>query len=140
MRVTEEYELMSKLGEFASRMEPKLEDTDRALLMQAADCLSARTEVMQAENQRINRLEDQISEMRVAMASMEGRMSSIKTGIEGEHRLVQQMLDRLDEKIDLIELNTSWRQSNRRTWQIALIAAVPGIASVIIMAIELLLA
>ncbi len=121
-------------------MEPKLEDTDRALLMQAADCLSARTEAMQAENQRINRLEDQISEMRVAMASMEGRISSIKTGIEGEHRLVQQMLDRLDEKIDSIELNTSLRQSNRRTWQIALIAAVPGIASVIIMAIELLLA
>ncbi len=140
MRVTEEYELMSKLGEFASREEPKLDDGDRALLLHAADCLSARTEAMQAESQRINRLEDQISEMRVAMASMEGRISAIKTGIDGEHRLVQQMLGRLDEKIDSIELNTSRQQNNRRTWQIALIAALPGIASVIIMVIELLTA
>lgn len=140
MRVTEEYELMSKLGEIANRMEPKLDDGDRALLLQAADCLSARTEAMQAESQRINRLEDQISEMRVAMAGMEGRIGSIKTGIEGEHRLVQQMLDRMDEKIGSIEMNTSRQQNNRRTWQIALIAALPGIASVIIMIIELLTA
>lgn len=138
MRVTEEHELMSKLGDIAGREEPRLDDDDRTLLMQTAECLSARTEAMQAETQRINRLEDQISELRVAMASMEGRINSIKTGLDGEHRLVQQMLARLDEKIGSIELNTSREQNNRRSWQIALIAAVPGLASVIIMIIELL--
>lgn len=138
MKVTEEYELMTKLGEIAARTDPKLDDGDRMLLLQAVECMSARTEAMQAETQRINRLEEQISELRVAMASMEGRIGTIKTGIDGEHRLVQQLLDRLDEKIDSIELNTSQRLNNRRTWQIALIAAVPGIVSAIFMIIELL--
>lgn len=131
---------MSKLGEFASRMELGLDDNDRKLLAQAADCLSAHTDALYAGNQRINKLEEQISELRVAMASMDGRINGIKAGIEGEHKLFQQMLDRLEEKIGSIELNTSREQNNRRTWRIALIAAVPGIASVIIMIIELLIA
>ena len=138
MRVTEEYDLISKLGDIVDRTETALDDNDRTLLRRTADCLSARTEALQAEDHRINRLEGQIGELRVAMASMDGRINSIQTGLEGEHRLVQQMLDRLDEKIGSIELNTSREQSNRRTWQIALIAAVPGIVSVIITIIELL--
>jgi predicted nucleic acid-binding Zn-ribbon protein len=129
---------MSKLGEIASRLEPKLDDGDRTLLVQTAECEAARTEAMQAEHQRIGKIEDQVSELRVAMASASGRMDSIKTGIEGELKLFHQMLLRLDEKVALIERNTSHEQSSRRTWRIALIAAVPGVVSVTIRIIELL--
>jgi hypothetical protein len=130
---------MSKLGEIAGNMATGLSDDDRALLMQATDCLSARTDALLAENQRINRLEAQIAELRVSMVSLDGRINSIKTGLDGEYKLFRQMLARLDEKIGAIELNTSRAQNNRRTWQIALTAAVPGIVSAIIMLVELLI-
>ena len=139
MNITEEYELMSKLGEIAGRMAYGLSDDDRALLKQAADCMSARTDALLAENQRINRLEEQMSELRVSMANLDGRINSIKTGLDGEYKLFRQMLARLEEKIEAIEQNTSREQNNRRTWQIALTAAVPGIVSAIIMLVELLI-
>ncbi len=129
---------MSRLEEIASRREPKLDDGDRTLLVQTAECDAARTGAMQEEHQRIGKIEEQISELRVAMASTGGRMDSIKTGIEGELKLFHQMLSRLDEKIALIERNTSHEQSSRRTWRIALIAAVPGVVSVMIRIVELL--
>jgi chromosome segregation ATPase len=129
---------MSKLGNIASSIESGINDDDRALLLQASDCLSARTEALLAENQRINRLEEQIGELRVSMANLDGRINSIKTGLDGEYKLFRQMLVRLEEKIGSIELNTSRAQNNRRTWQIALIAAVPGIISAIIMMVQLL--
>ena len=128
---------MSKLGEIASRLETKPDDGDRAFQVQTAECETARTEAMQEEHQRIGKIEDQISELRVAMANAGGRMDSIKTGVEGELKLFHQMLSRLDEKIALIERNTSHEQSSRRTWRIALIAAVPGVVSVMIRIIEL---
>ncbi|NLT98953.1 MAG: hypothetical protein GXW96_12495 [Christensenellaceae bacterium] len=139
MNITEEYELMSKLGEIAGRMAYGLSDDDRALLKQAADCISARTDALLAENQRINRLEEQMSELRVSMANLDGRINSIQTGLDGEYKLFRQMLARLEEKIEAIEQNTSREQNNRRTWQIALTAAVPGIVSAIIMLVELLI-
>ena len=139
MNITEEYELMSKLGEIAGRMAYGLSDDDRALLKQAADCMSARTDALLAENQRINRLEEQMSELRVSMANLDGRINSIQTGLDGEYKLFRQMLARLEEKIEAIEQNTSREQNNRRTWQIALTAAVPGIVSAIIMLVELLI-
>jgi predicted nucleic acid-binding Zn-ribbon protein len=116
-----------------------LSDEDRTLLMQAMDCMSARTEALLAENQRINRLESQIAELRVTMANLDGRINSIKTGLDGEYKLFRQMLARLEEKIEAIEQNTSREQNNRRTWQIALTAAVPGIVSAIIMLVQLLI-
>ena len=139
MNITEEYELMSKLGEIAGRMAYGLSDDDRALLKQAADCMSARTDALLAENQRINRLEEQMSELRVSMANLDGRINSIQTGLDGEYKLFRQMLARLEEKIEAIEQNTSREQNNRRTWQIALTAAVSGIVSAIIMLVELLI-
>jgi len=139
VNITEEYELMSKLGEIAGRMAYGLSDDDRALLKQAADCMSARTDALLAENQRINRLEEQMSELRVSMANLDGRINSIQTGLDGEYKLFRQMLARLEEKIEAIEQNTSREQNNRRTWQIALTAAVPGIVSAIIMLVELLI-
>jgi len=139
VNITEEYELMSKLGEIAGRMAYGLSDDDRALLKQAADCMSARTDALLAENQRINRLEEQMSELRVSMANLDGRINSIQTGLDGEYKLFRQMLARLEEKIEAIEQNTSREQNNRRTWQIALTAAVSGIVSAIIMLVELLI-
>jgi predicted nucleic acid-binding Zn-ribbon protein len=129
---------LSKLGNIASSIESGMNDDDRALLLKASDCLSARTDALLAENQRINRLEEQIGELRVSMANLDGRINSIKTGLDGEYKLFRQMLARLDEKIGSIELNTSRAQNNRRTWQIALIAAIPGIISAIIMMVQLL--
>lgn len=138
MRVTEKSELMAKLSETDSRLDSKLDDGDRTLLVQTAECEAARTEAMQADNQRIDKLEEQISELRVAMANTSGRINSIKTGIEGQNKLFSQMLARLEEKIALIERNTSQAQINRRTWHIVLIAALPGVVSVVIRVIELI--
>jgi chromosome segregation ATPase len=137
--VTEEYELMSKFGDIAGNVASGLSDDDRTLLMQAMDCMSARTDALLDENKRINRLEDRIAELRVSMANLEGRINSIQTGLDGEYKLFRQMLARLEEKIEAIEQNTSREQNNRRTWQIALIAAIPGIVSAVVMLVELLI-
>ena len=130
---------MSKFSEIAGKMASGLSEDDRALLKQAADCMSARTDALLAENKRINRLEEQMSELRLSIVSLDGRINSIQTGLDGEYKLFRQMLARLEEKIEAIEQNTSREQNNRRTWQIALTAAVPGIVSAIIMLVELLI-
>jgi predicted nucleic acid-binding Zn-ribbon protein len=129
---------MSKFSEIAGKMASGLSDEDRSLLRQAADCMTARTDALLAEHKRINQLEEQISELRVSMVNLDGRINSIQIGMDGEYKLFRQMLARLEEKIEAIEQNTSREQNSRRTWQVALVAAIPGFVSAIIMLVNLL--
>jgi len=129
---------MSKFSEIAGKMASGLSDEDRSLLRQAADCMAARTDALLAEHKRINQLEEQISELRVSMVNLDGRINSIQIGMDGEYKLFRQMLARLEEKIEAIEQNTSREQNSRRTWQVALVAAIPGFVSAIIMLVNLL--
>ena len=79
-----------------------------------------------------------MSETRVALAQAQGQIGTVKADADGEIKLVYEMLKQLSEKIALIEANTSQRQSARRSWRIALIAALPGVMSIIIRLAELL--
>ena len=90
------------------------------------------------QNGRIDRVELQLSETRVAQAQLQGQIGTIKADIDGEIKLIYEMLKQLSEKIALIEANTSKEQNAKRTWRIALIAAVPGVISVLIKLAEVL--
>ena len=93
---------------------------------------------MARQNGRLDKLEERIGQARVALAETDGRIGTIKTGMEGEIKLVYEMLARLGEKIERIEANTSKEQNAKRTWRIALVAALPGLISVIIKLTEVL--
>lgn len=90
------------------------------------------------QNGRIEKLNDQISRARVAMAETEGQIDEIKAVMQGEVKLVYEMINRLNEKIERIEANTSKEQNSKTMWRIALIAALPGLISVIIKLAEVI--
>ncbi len=87
---------------------------------------------------RLGKLEEQMNQTRVDMAETQGRIDNLRTVMAGEGRLYIEMLNSLDEKIERIERNTSKEQSVRRGWSIALVAALPGLVSVILRIIEML--
>ncbi len=87
---------------------------------------------------RLGKLEEQMNQTRVDLVETQGRIDNLKTVLAGEGRLYIEMLNSLDEKIERIERNTSKEQSVRRAWSIALVAALPGLVSVILRIIEML--
>jgi hypothetical protein len=58
--------------------------------------------------------------------------------MEGETKLFYEMLSRLSEKVERIEENTSKEFGVRRTWAIALVAALPGAVSIVLRIIEMI--
>ncbi len=72
------------------------------------------------------------------MAETEGQIDEIKAVMQGEVKLVYEMINRLNEKIERIEANTSKEQNSKTMWRIALIAALPGLISVIIKLAEVI--
>lgn len=74
----------------------------------------------------------------MALAETEGQIDEIKATTRGEVKLVYEMINRLNEKIERIEANTSKEQNSKTMWRIALIAALPGVISVIIKLAEVI--
>lgn len=132
MGVTEDKGWIDELKQAFGRLGIKADNDCCALIGRAVEDKTAR------QNGRIEKLEERMSEARVALAETDGRIGNVKTGLEGEIRLVYEMLNRMDEKIERIEANTSREQNVRRTWRIALVAALPGVLSVVIRLAEIL--
>ena len=76
--------------------------------------------------------------MNAALASAEGRLENLKTEVAGELRLVHEMLDNFGEKIENINRNTSKTENAKRTWRIALLAAIPGVLSMVLRIVEVI--
>ncbi len=75
--------------------------------------------------------------MNAALASAEGRLENLKIEVAGELRLVHEMLDNFGEKIEHIDHNTSRAENAKRTWRIALVAAIPGMLSIVLRIVEM---
>lgn len=132
VRVTESKGWAEEIKEAFGRLGLKADNDCCLLIGQAVDSKLLR------QNGRIDKIEEQVGAARVALAETDGRIGNVKTGMEGEIKLVYEMLSRMGEKIERIETNTSKEQNVRMTWRIALVAAVPGLISVIIMIVQML--
>lgn len=135
MVVTEQDALVDRLSEMFEKLGLKSDGDGCAAIGNALRSETRRLE--ERHNERIGKLEEQMSRTRVDIAETDGRLETIKTGLEGETKLFYEMLSRLGEKVERIEKNTSKQQNMRRTWSVALVAALPGLISVIIRIIEL---
>jgi len=135
--VTEQDAMVSHFSELFEKLGLKSEADGCAAIGRA---IKDETEKLEERyGRRLGKLEDQMNKARVALAETEGRIGNIKTGMEGETKLFYEMLSRLSEKVERIEENTSKELSVRRTWAIALVAALPGVVSVVLRIIEMLL-
>lgn len=134
--VTEQDALVSRFSEMFEKLGLKNETDGCAAIGRA---IKDETEKLEERHgRRIGKLEDEMNKARVTLAETEGRIDNIKTGMEGETKLFYEMLSRLSEKVERIEENTSKEFSIRRTWAIALVAALPGVISVILRIIEMI--
>jgi len=134
--VTQQDALVSRLSEMFEKLGLKNEADGCAAIGSA---IRDETEKLEERHgKRIGKLEEQMSKARVALAETDGRIDNLKTGMEGETKLFYEMLSRLGEKVERIEKNTSAELNARRTWGIALVAALPGVISVVLRIIEML--
>ncbi|MEL7604012.1 MAG: hypothetical protein AAGU77_12730 [Bacillota bacterium] len=62
----------------------------------------------------------------------------MKIEVAGELKLVHEMLGNFDEKLQSIDRNTSRAETARRTWRIALVAAIPGLLSIVLRLVEMM--
>ena len=135
--VTEQDVLVSRLADVFEKLGLKNEADGCAAIGQA---IRNETEKLEERHgKRLVKLEEQMSKARVALAESEGRIDNIKTGMEGETKLFYEMLSRLSEKVERIEKNTSKELNARRTWRIALVAALPGAISIVLRIFEMIL-
>lgn len=135
--VTEQDVLVSRLTDVFEKLGLKNEADGCAAIGQA---IRNETEKLEERHgKRLVKLEEQMSKARVAFAESEGRIDNIKTGMEGETKLFYEMLSRLSEKVERIEKNTSKELNARRTWRIALVAALPGAISIVLRIFEMIL-
>ena len=135
--VTEQDVLVSRLTDVFEKLGLKNEADGCTAIGQA---IRNETEKLEERHgKRLVKLEEQMSKARVALAESEGRIDNIKTGMEGETRLFYEMLSRLSEKVERIEKNTSKELNARRTWRIALVAALPGAISIVLRIFEMIL-
>ena len=135
--VTEQDVLVSRLTDVFEKLGLKNEADGCAAIGQA---IRNETEKLEERHgKRLVKLEEQMSKARVALAESEGRIDNIKIGMEGETKLFYEMLSRLSEKVERIEKNTSKELNVRRTWRIALVAALPGAISIVLRIFEMIL-
>ncbi len=133
MTPTQEDTLEKELKEAFKRLETA--DKDCSLLINNVIEKNAAR-----QNGRIEQLHEQLSKSRVAIAETGGQIVEIKAIMQGELKLVYEMINRLNEKIERIEANTSKEQNSKMMWRIALIAALPGVVSIVIKILEIFLA
>lgn len=129
--------LISRLEEIVDRLENNMQDDHNALVKKAIENEAAKMSADQSVREKLDKLEMAIHDTNVALTETDGKVDNLKTQMNGEIKLVYEVLKGLSEKFERIEKSTSKEESIKRTWRIALIAALPGIASVIIMIIEL---
>ena len=130
--VTENKRWMDELKEAFGRLGLKADNDCCVLIGQVVD------DKMAHQNVRIEKLEERMNAARVTLAETDGRIGNVKTGMEGEMKLVHEMLSQMGEKIERIEANTSREQNAKRMWRVAFVAAIPGVMTVLIMLAELL--
>ncbi len=135
MVVTENDALVTRLSEMFEKLGLENDGEGCAAIGRAIRSETRRLE--EQHGKRICKLEEQINQTRVELAEAEGRIETIKTGMEGNAKLFVEMLSRLGDKVERIERNTSKEQSKKRAWYIALFAALPGVISVILRIIEM---
>ena len=135
MLVTEQDILASRLSAVFEKLGLEKDKDGCAAIGSAIRSETHRLE--ERHGKRLGKLEEQMNQTRVTLAEAEGRIDNLRIGMEGETRLYFEMLNRLSEKVERIEWNTSKEQSARRAWTIALIAALPGLVSVILRVIEM---
>jgi hypothetical protein len=133
--VTQQDVLVSRLSDMFEKLGLEKDKDGCVAIGRAIRSETRRLE--ERHSKRLGKLEEQMNQTRVDLAEAEGRMENIKTGMEGEARLFCEMLSRLGEKVEQIEKNTSKEQNVRRAWTIALMAALPGLVSVILRVIEM---
>lgn len=97
-----------------------------------------RLNAQQSDRTRIEELERRMCGMDAALTSAEGRLENLKIEVAGELRLVHEMLDNLSGKIENIDRNTSKTENVKRTWRIALVAAIPGVLSIVLRIVEMI--
>ncbi len=135
MVVTDQDVLVSRLSAMFKKLGLEEDEGGCAAIGHA---IRSETQLLEERHgKRLSKLEEQTNQIRVNLAEVQGRMDNIKTGIEGDMRLFNEMLSILGEKLERIEKNTSKEQSVRRGWMIALVAAVPGLVSVILNIIDM---
>ncbi len=135
VEVTEQDAVASRLSAMFEKLGLEKDKDSCAAIGSAIRSETQRLE--ERHGKRIGKLEEQINQTRVDLAEVEGRIDNLRTGVEGESRLFLEMLNRVGEKVERIERYTSKEQSARRTWMIALVAALPGLISVILRVIEM---
>ena len=91
----------------------------------------------QSDRTKVEELERRVCDMSAALMSVEGRLDNLKIEVAGELRLVHEMLGDLEERLESIDRNTSRAENARRTWRIALVAAIPGVLSIVLRIVEM---
>lgn len=135
VEVTEQDALVSRLSAMFEKLGLEKDKDSCAAIGSAIRRETQRLE--ERHGKRLGKLEEQMNQTRVDLAEAEGKIDNLRTGMEGESRLFLEMLNRVGEKVERIEKNTSKEQNTRRTWTIAFIAALPGLVSVILRVIEM---
>jgi chromosome segregation ATPase len=92
----------------------------------------------QSDRTRIEELERRLCGMNAAQIGAEGRLENLKTEVAGELKLAHEMLSNLSEKLESIDRNTSRKENVKRAWLIALVAAIPGVFSIVLRIVEMI--
>ncbi len=91
----------------------------------------------QSDRSRIEELERRMCGFNTALISVEGRLENLKTEVAGELKLSREKLINLSEKLENIDRNTSRKENVKRAWLIALVAAIPGVLSILLRIVEM---
>jgi len=98
----------------------------------------ARLNSEQSDRARLEELERKLYDVNAALAGTEGRLDNLKIEVAGELKLVHEILGNLEDKLQSIDRNTSRGETARRTWLIALVAAIPGLLSIVLRLVEMM--
>lgn len=128
--------LIARIEEIVGRLADRMEDEQHAF-NKKIESEMAKIDAQQDVREKLDKLEATIHATNVALTETDGKVETLRTQMNGEVRLIYEVLKGLSEKIERIEKSTSKEENIKRTWRIALIAALPGIASVVIMIVRL---
>ena len=96
-----------------------------------------RLNAQQSDRTRIEELERRTCDMNVALIGADGRLENLKIEVAGELKLAHEMLSNLSDKLEDIGRNTSRKENVKRAWMIALVAAIPGVLSIVLRIVEI---
>lgn len=129
--------LVTKIEDMFGKLEAKIHENNTDLIKQTARNEISNLDAQQNVRDKLGVLEERLSKAEISLIEADGKLDNLRTETNGELKLVHEILKGLNEKIERIEKSTSKEESIKRTWRIALIAAVPGMVSVVITLVEL---